>query len=50
MILISKNVYIDILLDIVDEWNNACNRTIKMKSVDVNLGAHIGFDVENNIY
>ena len=32
---ISKNVYIDKLYDIVDEYNNAYHRTIKMKPVDV---------------
>ena len=32
---ISKNVYIDKLDDIVDEYNNTYHRTIKMKPVDV---------------
>ena len=32
---ISKNVYIDKLDDIADEYNNTCHRTIKMKPVDV---------------
>ena len=32
---ISKNVYIDKLEDIVDEYNNAYHKTIKMKPVDV---------------
>ena len=32
---ISKNVYIDKLDDIVDEYNNAKHRTIKMKPTDV---------------
>ena len=32
---ISKNVYIDKLGDIVDEYNNTYHRTIKMKPVDV---------------
>ena len=31
---ISKNVYIDKLDDIVDEYNNTYHRTIKMKPVD----------------
>ena len=35
MTLISKNVYIDKLHDIVNEYNNAYHRTIKMKPVDV---------------
>ena len=32
---ISKNVYIDKLDDIVDEYNNTYHTTIKMKSIDV---------------
>ena len=35
MTLISKNVYIHKLDDIVDEHNNTYNRTIKMKPFDV---------------
>ena len=37
---ISKNMYIDKLDDIVNEYNNIYHRTIKMKPVDI----------ENNIY
>ena len=32
---VSKNVYIDKLDDIVDEYNNTYHRTIKMKPIDV---------------
>ena len=32
---ISKNVYIDKLDDVVNEYNNTYHRTIKMKPVDV---------------
>ena len=32
---ISKNVYIDILDDIINKYNNTYHRTIKMKPVDV---------------
>ena len=35
MTLISKNVFIDKLDDIVNKYNNTYHRTIKMKSVDV---------------
>ena len=31
----SKNVYFDVLNDIVDEYNNIYHRTIKMKPKDV---------------
>ena len=45
---ISKNVYIDKLDDIVDEYNNAYHRTIKMKPVDVNDNTNIDFGKEVN--
>ena len=35
MTAISKNVYFDVLDDIVDKYNNTVHRTIKMKSNDV---------------
>ena len=35
MTAISKNVYFDVLDDIVDEHNNTYHKTIKMKPVDV---------------
>ena len=36
MTLVSKNVYIDKLDDIVNKYNNTYHSTIKMKPVDVN--------------
>ena len=38
---ISKNVYIDKLDDIVNEYNNIYHRTIKMKPVDVKDNTYI---------
>ena len=35
MTAISENVYFDVLDDIVDEYNNAYHKTIKMKPIDV---------------
>ena len=35
MTTVSENVYIDKLDDIVNEYNNAYHRTIKMKPIDV---------------
>ena len=32
---VSKNVYFDVLDDIVNKYNNTVHRTIKMKPVDV---------------
>ena len=45
---VSKNVYIDKLDDIVDEYNNTHHRTIKMKPVDVKDNTYIDFDKEVN--
>ena len=35
MIFVSKNVYIDILDDIVNKYNNTYHSTIKIKPTDV---------------
>ena len=43
MTAISKNVYIDKLDDIVDEYNNTYHRTTKMKPVDVKDNTYIDF-------
>ena len=32
---ISKNVYFDVLYDIVDKYNNTVHRTMKMKPIDI---------------
>ena len=48
MTLISKNVYIDQLDDIVNEYNNTYHRTIKIKPVDVKDNTYIGFKKEVN--
>ena len=45
---ISKNVYIDKLANIFNEYNNKYHRTIKMKLVDVKSSKYIDFGVENN--
>ena len=46
MTLVSKNVYIDKLDDIVDEYNNTYHRAIKMKPVDVKDNTYIEFKKE----
>ena len=43
---ISKNLYIDKLDDIVNEYNNTYYRTIKMKPVDVKDNKYIDFEKE----
>ena len=45
---ISKNVYIDKLDDIVNEYNNKYHRTIKMKPVDVKNNTYFDFNKEVN--
>ena len=45
---ILKNVYIDKLDDIVDEYNNTYHRTIKMEPVDVKDNTYINFEKETN--
>ena len=45
---VSKNVYIDKLDDIVREYNNTYQRTIKIKPIDVKDNTYIGFKKEVN--
>ena len=45
---VSKNVYIDKLDDIVNEYNNTYHRTIKMKLIDVKDNTYIDFEKEVN--
>ena len=48
MTLVSTNVYIDKLDDIVGEYNNTYHRTIKMKPVNVKDNTYIDFKKEVN--
>ena len=48
MTLVSKNLYINKLDDIVGEYNNAYHRTIKMKPVDVKDNTYNDFKKEVN--
>ena len=43
-----KNVYIDKLDDILNEYNNTYHRTIKMKPVDVKDNTYVDFEKEVN--
>ena len=45
---ISKNVYIDKIDDIVNEYNNAYHTAIEMKPIDVKDNAYINTDKETN--
>ena len=48
MTAISKNVYFDVLDDIVDEYNNTYHKTIKMKPVDVGDDSFGEYNEESN--
>ena len=48
MTAISKNVYFDVLDDIVNKYNNTVHRTIKAKPIDVVDNTHIGSKKEVN--
>ena len=57
MTAISKNVYFDVLDDIVNEYNNTVHRTIKMKPINVNkkdpkfkVGDHVSISKCKNIF
>ena len=45
---LSKNVCIDKLDDIVNEYNNTYDKTIKMKPVDVKSGTYLEYNVNSN--
>ena len=48
MTAISKNVYFDVLDDIVDEYNNTYHKSIKMKPIDVTSDSFAEYNEESN--
>ena len=48
MTTIGKNVYYDVLDDIVDKYNNAYNSSMKMKPKDVKSDSFAEYDEESN--
>ena len=44
----SKNIYFDVLDDIVDKYNNTVHRTIKMKPVDVTSDSYAEYNEDSN--
>ena len=44
MTAVSKNVYFDILDDIVHKYNNAFHKTIKMRPIDVNSDSFVEYN------
>ena len=47
MTAVSKNVYFDVLDDIVDKYNNTYHRTIKMKHIDVKSSSYAEYNVDS---
>ena len=48
MTAISKNVYVDVLNDIVNRYNNTVHKTIKMKPIDVTDDYYVKYNEEFN--
>ena len=48
MTAISKNVYFDVLNDIINKYNNTFHRTIKMKPIDVKSDSYTEYNVDPN--
>ena len=48
MTAISKNVYFDVVDDVVDEYNNTYHKTIKMKLIDVKSDSFAEYNEESN--
>ena len=48
MTAISKNVYFDVLNDVVDKYNNTYHKTIKMKPIDVKSDSFAEYNEESN--
>ena len=48
MIAVSKNIYFDVLDDIVNKYNNTVHRTIKMKSIDITSDSYAEYNEISN--
>ena len=48
MTAISKNVYFDVLDDIVNKYNNTVHKTIKMKPIDVTSDSYAEYNEDSN--
>ena len=48
MTAVSKNVYFDVLDDIVNKYNNTAHRTIKMKPIDVTSDSYAEYNEDSN--
>ena len=48
MTVVSKNVYFNVLDDIVDKYNNTFQKTIKMKLIDVTSDSYAEYNDDSN--
>ena len=48
MTTISKNVYIDVINDIVNKYSNTIHKTIKMKPIDVTNDSYVEYNEDSN--
>ena len=48
MTAVSKNVYFDVLDDIINKYNNTVHRTIKMKPIDVTSDSYAEYNEDAN--
>ena len=48
MTAVSKNVYFDVLDDIVNKYNNTVHKTIKMKPIDVASDSYAEYNEDSN--
>ena len=48
MTAVSKNVYFDVLDDIVNKYSNTVHRTIKMKPIDVTSDSYAEYNEDSN--
>ena len=48
MTAISKNIYVDVLDDVVNKYNNTVHKTIKMKPIDVTDDSFPEYNEESN--
>ena len=48
MTAISKNLYIDMLDDIVNKYNNTVHRTIKIKPIDLTNDSFVEYNEDSN--
>ena len=47
MAAVSKNLYFDVLDDVVNEYNNTVHRTIKMKPVEVTSDSYAEYNEDS---